>query len=139
MRENRIPYWDNPYDQERGLIIQADPLSIPLSADETKIQFSTRYPTDHEISTCPHIDMTSPILREPQEIQLGIASTDTGSKSRHEEQLTKDEIILQDMTAPLVNLWELLVSKIRTSPRKIAVVSLELTDEEVPSRCSFIT
>ena len=68
VRANRISYWDNPYDHYRGLNIQADSLNIPLSADGTKIQFSTRSPTDHEMNTCPHIEMTSPVPWEPQEI-----------------------------------------------------------------------
>ena len=37
VRANGIPYRDNPYNHERGLSIQADPLSIPLLTDGTKI------------------------------------------------------------------------------------------------------
>ena len=50
VRHFGVPFWDNPYDKERGLRIMAnDEVTIPMSSHGTKVQFSTRSPTEHRI------------------------------------------------------------------------------------------
>ena len=63
VRAYGIPFWDNPYDPDRGLSIDVnDSLHIPLQPVGTKLQFCTRVPVTQELQDCEHISMTSPCL-----------------------------------------------------------------------------
>jgi hypothetical protein len=61
IRSYGIDFWDNPFDRERGLLIDVnEELKIPMHSNGTKIQFATRTPTEEELKDCPRIVMTSP-------------------------------------------------------------------------------
>ena len=72
IRHNGIDYWDNPYDGQRGLNIDIDrgPI-IEMALDGTKVSFSSRAPTRHELDTCEYIEMTSNLNWDPQNVKLG--------------------------------------------------------------------
>ena len=49
IRAYDVPFWDNPYEKERGLIIEVDDnVNIQMNTMGTKIQFETRSPTNKE-------------------------------------------------------------------------------------------
>ena len=58
IRKFGIPFWDNPFDFDRGLKIDIQP-HIPLTTKGTKIYFKSRVPTKLELELCPHIHLTS--------------------------------------------------------------------------------
>ena len=71
VRQFGIPYWDNPFDFERGLGIHVDDgIRIPLCTQGTKVFFNTRVPTQDELINCHHIDMTSRRPWNPADIVL---------------------------------------------------------------------
>ena len=43
---------------------------IPFKTKGTKISFKTRVPTDNELATSPHIELTSPMPWEPTEVTM---------------------------------------------------------------------
>jgi hypothetical protein len=71
VRAYGIPFWDNPYDPDKGLSIDVDDsLHIPLQPVGTKLQFRTRVPTAQELATCEHVHMTSPSIWNPSDIVM---------------------------------------------------------------------
>mgnify|MGYP003326537431 FL=1 len=76
IRNNSINYWDNPYDKERPLAIEIPHVtSIPLQTKGTKIYFQSRTPTENELSSCAHIELTSPREWNPQEVTMAQIET----------------------------------------------------------------
>lgn len=76
LRSYGVRFWDNPFDDERGLGIDVnEDLSIPLATKGTKVYFSTRAPTDQELTTCPKVDLTSRDEWNPGDIRLSEATT----------------------------------------------------------------
>ena len=75
LRHNGVDFWDNPFDKTRNLEIDVDrgPI-IPLKFQGTKLIFPSRAPSDHELSTCEHIDMTGIHQWDPTTIQLATLS-----------------------------------------------------------------
>ena len=50
IRAYGVPFWDNPYDKERGLTIEVDDtVNIQMNTMGKNIQFETRYPTNKEL------------------------------------------------------------------------------------------
>ena len=87
LRHNGVDFWDNPFDKTRKLEINIDrgPV-IPLKFQGTKLIFNSRAPTDHELSTCEHINMTSTHQWEPATVSLAATSsysTDSSSAPSH--------------------------------------------------------
>ena len=82
LRNYGIPFWDNPFDQERGLFIGPLDYNIvmPLQTEGTKICFLTRAPTPEELQTCIHINLTSKNDWNPTEIQLSQLSSIPGTR-----------------------------------------------------------
>ena len=72
IRHNGVDFWDNPYNKEERLSIQVDggPI-IPLEFHGTKLQFESRVPTKQELEECEHVEVTSDLIWEPSEVQLG--------------------------------------------------------------------
>ena len=72
IRQSGIDLWDNPYDKSHELSIDvSEELIVPLRMQGTKLVFESRVPTPEELSTCPHIQMTSSRDWEPASVQLG--------------------------------------------------------------------
>lgn len=77
LRSYGIPFWDNPFDKDKGLHIEAsDELTINLSVRGTKIYFESRSPSQRELQSCPHITLTSPREWNPHDVVLSKVSTD---------------------------------------------------------------
>lgn len=75
VRHNNVEYWDNPYDKDKPLaIIVPDVLTIPLQMQGTKIYFESRTPTQHELDTCMHVNLTSREEWNPHDISLSQTS-----------------------------------------------------------------
>ena len=91
VRAHGIPYWDNPFDRTRGLCIDIDdgPM-IELNLTGTKLKFESRVPTTNELSSCAHIEMTSPHQWNPESVHLG--STSTTSRQPQVRQLSSIHI-----------------------------------------------
>ena len=50
IRAYGVPFWDNPYDKERGLTIEVDDtVNIQINTMGENIQFETRHPTNKEL------------------------------------------------------------------------------------------
>ena len=71
VRHHGIKFWDNPYDRERGLGIDVDgTLRVELKCQGTKIFFRSRAPSDEELRTCQHIQMTSDAEWNPETVDM---------------------------------------------------------------------
>ena len=69
--------WDNPFDLCRVFCIKTgDGNTIDLTPDGTKIRFSSHVPTDKELRTLPHIEVTSGSEWNPHTVKLGKDSMD---------------------------------------------------------------
>lgn len=80
VRMNGVDFWDNPFDPYHRLSIEVEggPF-IPMHYVGTKLQFTTRVPTDAELNDCHHIDMTSKQPWEPQQVVLAQLQSSTTS------------------------------------------------------------
>ena len=59
IRAYGVPFWDNPYDKERGLTIDlGDTVNIQMNTMGKKLQFETRYPTNQGLIECPNLNRT---------------------------------------------------------------------------------
>ena len=130
-RHNGIDYWDNPYDKHHNLSIEIDkgPI-IDLYLQGTKVIFESRVPTSNELATCEHIEMTSSLQWEPQEVQLGQVSA---HETMSESIVSDSDQLLRSITPSLIMLKEM-------STRHIQQAShIEATQEDIPARRSFIS
>ena len=76
IRHFGIDLWDNAYDRNHDLSIEVDDtLNVEMTYEGTKCQFKSRAPTQEELSTCPHYDMTSKRTWNPSEVQIGSINT----------------------------------------------------------------
>ena len=72
VRHHGIDFLDNPFDHRQTLSIDIPgELHIPLKYQGTRLSFTSRVPTRNELSTCQHIEITSPVPWEPSEVRLG--------------------------------------------------------------------
>ena len=78
VRSFGIDFWDNPFDKERGLKIEADEhVSIGLMTQGTKVMFKSRVPTDEELNDCHRIEITSRQEWNPSSVRLSQTTTRT--------------------------------------------------------------
>ena len=83
VRNNGIDFWDNPFDRSHQIGIEIDQgPSIPLKFEGTKLSFTSRAPTDAELSSCQHIEMTSLLRWDPTNVSLA-----TVQRTSHESPL----------------------------------------------------
>lgn len=140
LRAYGVPFWDNPYDRERGLCIEAtDELVIPLETRGTKIFFNTRTPTDNELSTCEHVHLTATMEWNPTEVMMSEITTQDqhpmfkrqgSGMDQHWVYLdnTSDDALLNEIDPTLVQLRERIISTMRIDPKTI----------DVPARRTFV-
>ena len=113
IRANGIPLWDNPYDKTRDLSIEIlDNISMSLRTKGTKVLNNTRTPTEHELQTCLHIEMTSPHPWNPGAVKLGEVST---GHTQDTFAPTPDDDLLYSVDPSLVHLGVWLIAKVRVS------------------------
>lgn len=130
IRHNGIDLWDNPFDPAHCLCIDIDrgPF-IPLSITGTKVFFQTRSPTQHELHSCQHIELTSILPWNPADVTLGRVNT----TDRNDIVLTEHDSWLYNVNPSLIMLKELFVQNI---------VSHSEQDDlhlDVPVRNTFIS
>ena len=132
IRHNGIDYWDNPYDQRHGLCIEVDGgPTIDLAMDGTKVTFKSRAPSQHELNTCDHIDMTSSFRWEPHDVKLG--ETRVNVDKAIDDFIGESDRLLQSIDPSLIMLKEM-------STRHIQANSyIDVTAEDIPARRSFIS
>ena len=70
LRFNSVSVWDNPFDPNQPLSIEHDEATIPLAISGTNIFMETRTPTQHELDTCPHLQLTSETAWNPHTVRL---------------------------------------------------------------------
>ena len=141
---------DNPFDKDNDVGIKAtSELFIPLTTKGTKVHFKTRVPTENELETCLHIDMTSKIEWNPNEIKLGeinnVKSTEHEEFARKSEtnvnmtkyheyiNPTSDEALLHSIEPSMVKLGEMISAK-HTEALKYRDKSMD-----IPARRSFVS
>ena len=106
IRHNGIDYWDNPYDQRHGLCIEVDGgPTIDLAMDGTKVTFKSRAPSQHELNTCDHIDMTSSFRWEPHDVKLG--ETRVNVDKAIDDFIGESDRLLQSIDPSLIMLKEM--------------------------------
>lgn len=131
IRHNGIDLWDNPFDTSKNIEIDIDrgPV-IPMTFRGTKLTFTSRAPTDQELSSCEHIELTSVNQWDPVNVHLAsicsktphdlkpryvqISSTNTSTNPYCFSKRTKysycdhdqDSAILHDAEPSLVELKE---------------------------------
>jgi hypothetical protein len=153
IRSYGIGFWDNPFDRQRGLVIDVnDELKVPLQSRGTKLQFVSRTPTQDELIQCPGIVMTSPTPWNPNDVTLNEATTSTpvgstpayrishiskvGSVNHYEyTDPTSDESLLHAINPCLVNLRAHLLS--RTIKQTTPKYDHDL--EDVPARHTYVS
>ncbi|KAI2500086.1 Reverse transcriptase (RNA-dependent DNA polymerase) [Fragilaria crotonensis] len=149
VRAYGIPFWDNPYDPDRGLSIDVDAsLRIPLQPAGTKLQFRTRVPTADELRTCEHIHMTSADAWNPSEVMMVQALVQGGSAMQWKRQASSasstqryeyvdadcDDALLDSVEPSLVHLGKLL-----TQYHLSQLDTTVLEQLDVPSRRTFVS
>ena len=76
IRSYGVPFWDNPYDKERGLIIKVDDTeNIQMNTLGKKIQFETRYPPHKELRECPKLNLIGKNEWNPSSVSLGFSDS----------------------------------------------------------------
>ena len=72
LRQHGLDFWNNSYDVNYSLEISVeDKIRIPLSFKGTKLSFKSRVPTNEELNSCLHIEMTSLNPWNPHSVRLG--------------------------------------------------------------------
>jgi len=73
IRHNGFQLFDNPYEtdptRQMGIVI-SDTDRIPFQSEGTTIYFHTRFPTDHEMETYPHVVLTCEAPWDPSGIAM---------------------------------------------------------------------
>lgn len=123
-------FWDNPFDRAHDVGIETlDGPTIPLVFLGTKCVFESSAPSREQLQNCVHIEMTSPLPWNPDEVQLMMGSIE----SRLQQQTpgmnlcTDDDFILLDIEPSLVCLKELSIKKLHTDD----------TMSDLPARRTF--
>ena len=160
VRHNGVDFWDNPYDRDHDLSIEPDegPI-IPLIYSGTKLNFHTRVPTNEELSTCQHIEMTSQAPWEPASVQLLELQTAKDNQQRYIFSVTtnkmpfshhlychftvpdvqytdptSDEAVLHSIDTSLVDFNERIISVVKSRPMSSEFDNLP---EYIPARRIF--
>ena len=124
-----------------------DFLDIQLEVNGTNVKFITRTLTTDELATCLHIQITSPIPWDPQDVQIGQFDTITraplciDSEHGHYYEYSdpnSDEAMLHTISPAIVDLKERIIATIRTT-RNIAQTSTDTPDNDIPARRSFVS
>ncbi len=69
LRSYGITVQDNPFDTAPIFIATEDSeFSLPLTSKGTVIGVATRTPTDQELQTCPHVELSSEHEWDSQEV-----------------------------------------------------------------------
>ena len=151
VRAYGIPFWDNPYDRDRGLTIDVhDSLRIPLHPVGTKLQFRSRVPTNDELAHCEHVHMTSPTEWNPSDVIMVQGTAQRGNNAlpwkrqlsctastRQCEYLdaASDDALLDSVDPSLVH-----VSKqLNLQKCRVSEVVTVYNQEEIPSRRTFVS
>ena len=125
IRHNGIDYWDNPFDKSRGICIELDDgPTIKLAMDGTKVTFKSRAPSQHELNTCEHIEMTSSFTWEPHDVQLG----EMNMRSVTDEIFSESDRFLHSINPSLIMLKEMSSRYIQTN------TYIDVTAEDIPAR-----
>ena len=129
-------------------------LHIPLRAVATKLLFTTRVPTQHELETCPHVDMTSSTLWNPSDVTMIQATHQGGGMHPWKRRVATVEsgpynsciseyvnpcadVTLMDAIDPsLVNLGDGLTSMQR---RVMAQIGTVYDQTDTPGRRTFVS
>ena len=157
VRHHGIDFWDNPFDHRQTLSIDIPgEIHIPLKYEGTRLFFKSRVPTRDELSTCQHIQMTSPVPWEPSEVQLGkvtqrshrsvfCAKVDTRfistSPSDYFKENVRNYVDPSSDEAILTEINSVLVSYHEDSARFVnsTNVFLYAFGEEIPARKTFVS
>ena len=80
IRHNGFQVYDNPYesdqDRQMGIVIN-DTKRVPFTSEGTTIFFKSRYPTDDEMETLPHVVLTCETPWDPSGIVMPGGTTPT--------------------------------------------------------------
>lgn len=154
VRSFGIDFWDNPFDKERGLIIDIDDTTkIPMQTNGTKIFFNTRAPTLDELRDCAKVHLTSKQEWNPTEVSMkqttSIKAITKYTPSFRISEMTMsinetafeyvdpkdDDALLHSIDPSLTDLKEQLMAKV---PRNIAQVTrYEDSLEDLPTRQTY--
>ena len=153
IRHFGIHVQDNPYDQAHpiGITYNEEGGFIPFRTKGTKVQFTSRVPTDHELHTCNQVELTSDSQWNPESVMMqsvtrkrkGSYADDTRPYKRQlcstnmlasETQYSfldpsTDEAILSQVNSVLVEAKERFISKL----------SQEINQDDIPTRHTFIS
>ena len=71
LRHYGVHVQDNPYDAVQLHLSTEDGSSVfPLQSEGTTIYLTTRTPTDRELQECPHVELTSKTMWDPQDVRF---------------------------------------------------------------------
>lgn len=98
-----IDICDDPWDRNRELRLRVpdEGFEIPFCYNRNVISFETRRPTDDEIQTCYHLDMTSQVAWDPATIGAPKLTQEEEAKRRLIGKVKIDPAIVEDSTAYL--------------------------------------
>ena len=129
IRQFGLPFWDNPFDRARGLQIDTDP-PVLLATKGTKIYFKSRVPTDFELATCPHIQLTSKCCWNPGTVLLSEIT------QRNPSTISDLDDLDEDTFYPLHNLRECLL-RVTPTISKVSRISYDDALEGIPIRQTY--
>lgn len=147
LRAYGVPFWDNPYDEQHDLCIQAPhaDLNIPLQTKGTKVLFETRVPTQQDLQECVHVAMTSQREWNPATIAMKISAVQTQTPIPWKRTIEgvhhnvnvyfdpiSDEALMDSMDTTLVNF---------NDSRTIQATTVHETEvmDDVPVRRTFVS
>ena len=152
IRHSGLHFWDNPFDPLRDLCIEIDyGPKIPLDMDGTKIGFISRAPTDEELHSCIHIDMTSVHPWNPTAVSLGEVNTappslnltrSIGQVNSNYHPMSNDMDTVYEYNSQFSSdsvLHSIEPSLVEFKERMIQAVTIDPDSTDVPARRTFIS
>ena len=128
--------WDNPFDPLREIFIETgDGDIIELISNGTKIGFESHAPTEEELRTLPHVEVTSASNWNPSTVKLSkidLNNNDTCyQKSSIGDCLNEDELVLRSINSVLVHMGDAL--------KRNASKVVTPFEDDIPERRTFIS
>ncbi|CAJ1959256.1 unnamed protein product [Cylindrotheca closterium] len=138
-----IPLWDNPFDETRHVGIESKKIFIALKAKGTKLLFDSRAPTEQELATCLHTDLTSKVPWNPGTVQLGKVSAAHEDTEDHVDDPRSNEAELRHLDPIMqgMNEWPTVQTAMADGERFLKQMARTGNERfaDVPVRPSFVS
>lgn len=125
-----IDFWDNPYDEERGLTIRVDDsIVVDMHTKGTKVRFESRAPTAKELKDCHHIQLTSKREWNPGQVRMSEVSTQPRPQDGLKELMSANMPSISEVTRYDDTLEDLPTRQTYTSTERHSKISAEVLSD----------